>query len=471
MLRVTNARSKSIESPNMPNIRMMGGKKGNNRKHESTERIEIGDLSLIVGRGELPVSDKNLRRKIFDLYTIFEISRHLNSMLDVNSLLDAILFTCIGQMGVSGAAIAVQDHGGEDFSKIHVKGITLPDSIPWIFSRNGPLAQHLHRNAKPQSVGIIEKSVARNSDDFARLDSLEAELVVPLAAKGNLLGMLFLPRKLSGLPFQDDDLEFISILVNQLSVALDNANLYESERKALVELRSTQQKLLESERLAALGRLSASIAHEVNNPLGIIKNYLAIISKSVRDDSELNSNLKIVREEVNRIAFIVKQLLEFYRPTLDQQVDFNLSRVLDNTLDLMKNEFIKSGIGIEKSSIDSACRVAGSPEKIKQVFLNLLINSRDAMPDGGRIDISIKSNEGFAEIVFADDGSGIDSSIMPNIFEPFYTTKKESGMGLGLAVCYGIIRSHNGTITASNNTQGGATFTIRLPLEVDDAGR
>lgn len=460
---------KSTDSPKMPKNKGMAKRRENNRRNDSTERIEIGDLSVVVDRGYLLHSDKNLRRKIFDLYTIFEISRHLNSMLDVNSLLDAILFTCIGQMGVSGAAIAVQDHGGEDFSKIQVKGITLPDSITWKFSRNGPLAQHLHRNARPHLLSNIQKSVPENSDDFKRLVSLEADLVVPLATKGNLLGMLFLPRKLNGQPFQDDDLEFISILVNQLSVALDNANLYESERKALVELRSTQQKLLESERLAALGRLSASIAHEVNNPLGIIKNYLAIMSKSVGSDVDLESNLKIVREEVNRIAFIVKQLLEFYRPTLDQQIDFDLCQVLENTLDLMKNEFVKYGIEINKSSIEPCCKVAGSPEKIKQVFLNLLINSRDAMPEGGKIDISIRKDRGSAEISIADSGTGIDSNILPNIFEPFYTTKKDSGMGLGLAVCYGIIRSHKGTIAASNNSSGGATFTIRLPLEDYDA--
>ena len=434
---------------------------------EPTERFGMGEIPVPVN-GDLTDINRNLRRKIFDLFTIFEISRHLNSMLDIDSLLDAILFTCIGQMGVSGAAIAVQKPNEEDFSKIHAKGINLVDSITWCFPRNGDLAQLLQRKARPQLIDALSENIPPKSADMERLKALETELTVPLMAKNNLLGILFLPRKISGAPFHEDDLEFVSILVNQLSVAVDNANLYENEKKALMELRSTQERLLESERLAALGRLSASIAHEVNNPLGIIKNYLAIISRSVPSDSDINPNLNIVREEVDRIAFIVKQLLDFYRPGLEQPVTFDLCDTISTSLDLVKNEFENFGIEIQKPEHQPSCGVTGAPEKIKQVFLNLLLNSRDAMPLGGRIEISMIKNGEFVEISFADNGSGINEAIIPNIFEPFYTTKKNSGTGLGLAVCYGIIRSHNGVITASNNSEGGATFTIKLPLETEN---
>lgn len=442
----------------------MNKRKENRNFREPDGIAEIGRIAP-PANGDLSDINKNLRRKIFDLYTIFEISRHLNSMLDVDSLLNAILFTCIGQMGVSGAAIAVQNHAGDDISKIHVKGINLPKSISWNFHKNGPLARLLQREAKPLLAGEINNKIAENLEDNIRLRALEAELIVPLLAKGNLLGILFLPRKINGTPFHEDDIEFVSILVNQLSVAVDNASLYESEREALLELRSTQQRLLESERLAALGKLSASIAHEVNNPLGIIKNYLAIISKSVPENKEVGANLAIVREEVDRIAFIVRQLLDFYRPSPEQSTVFDLCDILSTTLDLMKNEFKKSGIEIIRPAGEISCKVSGSPEKIKQVFLNLLLNSRDVMPDGGKVEISVSKNDDYVEITLADSGTGIDEDILPNIFEPFFTTKKDSGTGLGLAVCYGIIRSHHGSITASNNSDGGATFLIKLPVE------
>ncbi len=439
--------------------------KSKNPYEEPTDKLELAKPSQVDNIGIIPANNKNLRRKIFDLYTVFEISRHLSSMLDIDSLLDAILFTCIGQMGVSSAAIVVRDQSTGELSKISMKGISLPETISWDFSRVGPLARYLQRTPGPQLLDVLRKHIPENSEDFERLKMLEAELIVPLITKDNLLGILFLPRKLSGMGYQDNDLEFVSILVNQLSVALDNAGLYEREKKTLRELRSAQQRLIESERLAALGKLSASIAHEVNNPLGIIKNYLAIISRLAGDNSDMKKNVVIVQEEVDRIALIVKQLLDFYRPTVEKPVEFNVSEILTAVLDLVKNEFEDSRIKVERSFDTTPCRMVGSPEKLKQVYLNLLLNSRDAMPDGGKIKISTRKTDETMEINFIDSGSGICEKDLPRIFEPFYTTKDDGGTGLGLAVCYGIIRSHDGTISALNNPGGGATFTIRLPLK------
>lgn len=417
--------------------------------------------------GALTDANKSLRRKIFDLFTIFEISRHLNSMLDIESLLDAILFTCIGQMGVSGASIIVMNPETAEISNFHSKGIVIPADIQALISRVGPLARFLLRNSKPHRVPEIQTEIPEKSNDYRLLTELDIELVVPLVAKGDLVGILFLPSKLSGDNFRDEDLEFVSILVNQLSVALANANLYENERKALSELKSTQKRLIETERLAALGTLSASIAHEVNNPLAIIKNYLTIIEKLSVENGEIKTNVVVVQEEVNRIAGIVKQLLDFYRPTLPQKTEIDICNVLKSTLDLLKVRFSDSGINVIKNVDDKPCKIFGSPEKLKQVFLNILLNARDAMPDGGEIVISQMRSDDHVEISFADTGRGIDDGDLPHIFEPFYTTGKETGTGLGLSVCYGIIRSHDGTITAERNQFGGATFAVKLPVKDD----
>lgn len=432
---------------------------------EQTDRLDKVELPSVNNIGAISTTNKNLRRKIFDLYTVFEISRHLSSMLDIDSLLDAILFTCIGQMGVSSAAIVVHDQSTGELSKVSMKGMTLPGTASWNISRVGPLARYLQRRPGPQLFDILRNHIPEDSEDFARLKMLEAELIVPLITKDNLLGILFLPRKLNGMKYQENDLEFVSILVNQLSVALDNAGLYEREKKALLELRSAQQRLIESEKLAALGKLSASIAHEVNNPLGIIKNYLAIISRLAGDNSEVKINLEIVQEEVGRIALIVKQLLDFYRPAVEKPIEFDACEILNVVLDLVKNEFENSSIEIEKSFDSVPCNVVGSPEKLKQVYLNLLLNSRDAMPEGGKLIISAGRLDEIVQIKFTDNGTGISEEDLKKIFEPFYTTKKDGGTGLGLAVCYGIVRSHNGMIRASNNPDGGAIFTIRLPFK------
>jgi signal transduction histidine kinase len=438
---------------------------------EPTEKLDVEDSAPDNLIGALTDANKNLRRKIFDLYTIFEISRHLNSMLDVGSLLDAILFTCIGQMGVSGASIMVIDPETGELEKFHSKGMTLPRDAHITISRVGPLARFLQRNSKPHRIADLDSEIPERSSDRELLAMLDIELIVPLIVKGHLLGILLLPGKLSDDSFHDDDLEFVSILVNQLSVALDNAGLYENERKALLELKETQQRLIETERLAALGTLSASIAHEVNNPLAIIKNYLAIIEKLIGEDIAVRNHVNIVSEEVNRIAVIVRQLLDFYRPTLEQKADVNICEILKSTLELIRGKLTDAGINIIQDIEDLSCDIVGSSDKLKQVFLNILLNAKDAMPEGGNLIIAGKRSNGFMEINFCDTGTGIDEKDLPHIFEPFYTVGKKSGTGLGLSVCYGIIRSHEGTIAASPNEYGGATFSIRLPLKEQDAAK
>ncbi len=433
------------------------------QKAKPVDPQEIEESPVANHIGVLTDANKGLRRKIFDLYTIFEISRHLNSMLNVESLLDATLFTCIGQMGVGGGAIVVQDPKDNRLSKFHFKGLTLPKDVVIQFSRVGRLARHLQRTGRPMLLHELHEVVPKDTEDYSKLTAMEAELIVPLISKGNLLGILFLPRKLSGQPYQENDLEFVSILVNQLSVAIVNAHLYESEKEALLELRSAQKRLIESERLAALGRLAASIAHEVNNPLGIIKNYLTIISKLTASD-EVRGNVGIISEEVDRIAKIVRQLLDFYRPTLERQVELDVVEILNSTLDLTSQKLKNQGIEIEKQYELGDTKIMGSANKLRQVFLNLILNARDVMPKGGKLTVSARRRNGFAEVEFGDTGGGIEPDELPRIFEPFFTTKKESGTGLGLAVCHGIITSHNGTIAASNRPDGGALFTIKIPL-------
>jgi signal transduction histidine kinase len=187
---------------------------------------------------------------------------------------------------------------------------------------------------------------------------------------------------------------------------------------------------------------------------------------------EAKNNVDIVHEEVDRIARIVRQLLEFYRPTLERQVELNLIEVVNSTLDLVAQKLESVGVEIVRLFPGEDILISGSSSRLKQVFLNLILNSRDAMAaTGGRLIVEVKCPDGFAEIDFSDTGAGIPAKDLPRIFEPFFTTKKESGTGLGLAVCHGIISSHNGVISAWNNAQGGATFSIKLPLlKGKDAG-
>lgn len=422
--------------------------------------------SLAEQFGELSENNRRLRRKIFDLYTVFEISRHLSSMLDTDTLIDAILLTCLGQMGVESAAIITAGPESPVLNKIYAKGIDPKELSDISIDPIAPQIETIIRNGKPLTVSQLEDNFDIEKQQLAILGQYNIKLVVPLIMKNRLLGLLFLPNKISGADYHENDIEFLSLLMNQLSVALENSSLYVREREARRELEHTQQLLIVTEKMAALGKLSASIAHEVNNPLGIISNYLQILSNRKLPDDVHSNYIKILKEEVKRIAGIVRQLLDFYRPQQEEIDQVDLKRVIAESLALLSNQLSNADIDVNLDLPNKIPIIPGSPEKLKQVFLNLLMNSRDFMPNGGQIDIAAKIFSNNIIIEVSDNGPGIPKDIISKVFEPFFTTKPgREGTGLGLSVCYGIIQWHQGNITVRNNARGGATFIITLPLK------
>jgi len=432
----------------------------------SSEKLVKLEEEISRHISELTSANKRLKRKIFDLYTIFEISRHLNSVLDTESLLDGIILTIIGQMGVSGCAIFIVGESGRELVLAKSKGLALDKekkySIPFDSLLFGILSE-----AQNETHRILELSrkLPQASREMGLLKSIDTELVVPMSLKNRICGLLIVTEKIARTPFYEDDKDFLSILANQLSVAVENARLFESEKEAYNQLAKTQRQLVETEKLAALGQLSARVAHEVNNPLGIIKNYLELILQSAGDKPKIPEHVTVLKEEVDRIARIVRQLLDFYHPHSIEKGRLKLSSVIDEIIVLISMQLESKGIKLIKRYKLELPDIWASSEQMKQVFLNLIMNARDAIHDGGEIIISGRIEDDHVVFDVADNGSGIEEESLTKVFEPFYTTKKNgTGTGLGLSVCYGIINNHGGTISCGNREEGGAMFTIRLPI-------
>lgn len=413
---------------------------------------------------ELTRTNRQLKRKIFDLYTIFEISRNINAVLNYETLLDTFIFTCLGQVGaLKGGVFLQREVNGDKFYPVKCKGSgDLPTNDQY-FAAGSDLVQYLTRLNRPVATSEVMADIAGDSDREI-LKCFDPGIVVPLIFQTRLTGIFTMSEKLSGRDFRLDDLEFLSILGNQIAVAIENARLFEAEKLASQQLRSTQEQLLLTERLAAVGEMSAKVAHEVNNPLGIIKNYLLLLRRSTEEGTEPAHHVSVVSEEIDRIARIVRQMLDFHRPVVQEREPVKVTAILNSVLSLVDRQLGSGDIAVIREYGDRIPDIPAAPEGLKQVFLNLIINARDAMPSGGKLIIRAEANQDVVRIEFLDTGPGIPAEVIPRIFEPFFTTKdSQQGSGLGLSVCYGIIRSHGGSITFKNHDTGGC-FTVELPV-------
>jgi signal transduction histidine kinase len=244
-----------------------------------------------------------------------------------------------------------------------------------------------------------------------------------------------------------------------------------SEGARLRVERAAERKLAESERLAALGRLTAGVAHEINNPLSGIANYLALLERESGDAERRREYVGLVKHGLERIRVIVSDLLSFANPPQSRREAVDLDQVIERVERVTRHDAGFREIAWSRSVKPGTRPVLGDPFALEQVFLNLALNARDAIQRGAadparpRGAIAVKVYPGAAgdvEVWFEDSGPGLTAEVLPRIFQPFFTTRA-AGTGLGLSVTASIVAAHGGTIRAENRPEGGARFILRLP--------
>ncbi|MCK4471658.1 MAG: hypothetical protein KAW49_07700 [Anaerolineae bacterium] len=223
--------------------------------------------------------------------------------------------------------------------------------------------------------------------------------------------------------------------------------------------------------MAAIGRLAASIAHEINNPLQAIHNSLHLsLHESLGDDKRLQY-LSMAQAEVQRLIEIVQRMLDFYRPSRGGVVPTDVNSVVENVLALAHKRLQHGGVRVHTHTIPDLPCVSVVSDQITQVFLNIIINAIEALPSGGdlRLETMLSEDGEWVLASFHDTGPGMSPDQITNLFEPFYTTKP-TGTGLGLAISYGIIERHGGVIEVSSQPGQGTVFTVRLPVHPGETG-
>jgi len=247
----------------------------------------------------------------------------------------------------------------------------------------------------------------------------------------------------------------------QASIRLEES--YEKLRGQADQLLEIEEQLRRADRLSALGELSAGMAHEIRNPLGAIRGTAEILHDAIDKTDPHREFAQIMIREVDRLEGVVRDFLSFARPEEGRREAVDLGQALQEVLLLTRTQAQKVGVAVRVDLSADLPPIAGNSEQLKQVFLNLLLNALQVMPDGGSLDVRGTAAAGRVRLEFSDSGPGIAPELHDRIFNPFYTTRS-AGTGLGLAITHRIVTAHGGRLTVQSQLGAGATFILELPV-------
>jgi len=298
-------------------------------------------------------------------------------------------------------------------------------------------------------------------DNLTEGTKSEFAIVFPIMSKEKLVGVLSLGDKLSGEVYSSEDIDLLTTLCNQIGVSIENAMLYEDALE-------TQKQLYQADKLATVGVLAAGLAHEIKNPLAAIKGFSQLIDKALTDkDLEAIKDFKeVVPRQLDRINGIVEKLLMLSKPPKQEMESVSINTIIVDIVKLIEKQAIKQKVEIKKE-LKEIPPITGDAGQLMQALLNLILNAIQAMPEGGIVSIRSKNNGSSFHIEVEDSGPGIPKAMMSRMFDPFFTTKN-GGSGLGLAITRKIIIDHRGIIRVESEEGHGSTFTIELPLTVEN---
>ena len=434
--------------------------------------------------------DRLFFREKYDASLMLQrLSRTAASVLDLDRLTNMILDEITTTVHIERAAFFVRQEESGWFRLMAQRGLDQTADLK--LRKDHPIVDWLsgHESALTRrDVEMMPQLKALWGEEREELDRMRAELFIPLRAKDELVGILTVGPKLSGETYSPDDQITLTTLASQTAVAIENARLYDVAQRELAErvraekalkeyserleemveertkeLRDTQVKLIQSEKLAATGRLAASVAHEINNPLQGISNYLSMISRQVSEEDPLYEDLGMVKLGFERVAEIVRRLRAFYRPAGEEMEPTDINRVVERVLALVGHQLSLGKIEVKTGLAGQELLVLGSAGQLEQVLVNLVLNAQEAMPQGGELMVRTTLHEEMVQLQVSDTGHGIDEEEMSRLFKPFYSGRGDTGLGLGLWISHNIIEGHGGSIEVESQVGQGTTFTISLP--------
>lgn len=394
-----------------------------------------------------------LRLKNQQLEALVEVGRELTATLDLKEVLAGVVRHARRLLRGKVASLLLERDGG--FETVVTDG-----AGPAYLSREEPevqrsIAGRVLRTGLPLAVNDLRAEPGFQLVEVAELEGLRSLLSVPLRAKDRIIGVLNVYGE-ERRHFRSHEVALMRLLAQQSAVAIENAALFQEAREA-------GERLRESEKLAALGRLSAGFAHELRNPLNTLNVLIYAMARQSGGDAPAAADLAVVRDEIRRMSLLLDQFLDFARPRPPSFQRQRVEEIVEETLLLVGPEAAKRGVVVERSWEGLTPAVWADGDQLKQVFLNLGLNALQAMPQGGRLRVEIRRVGGSVVIGVQDTGVGIPAEVRERLFEPFFTTR-DGGTGLGLPIAMRIVEGHSGKLRIDSEAGSGTTASVWLPL-------
>lgn len=437
-----------------------------------------------------------LRQRISDAALIAEVGRAMTGTLGIDDVLAVVVRSA--EMLISGRSAGVVLRSGRG------NGLVLAAASGSLMLKTGTelSSDTILGHVIASGETTLTENLSEDERGWPFGDNYGPAALFALESRNETRGVLFAARNAKGEPLSDKDIDALRKLGAYAAIAIENAKLYQEQTElssalrkqtdelemAYAELRTSQERLLVSEKMAALGRVTAGIAHEINSPLGSILNCLQLATsyaeeygESVGDPEvtlddhrgiakDILESLKLAEDSARRVAQFVRTIKGQTRMEDEKDEPFDPSEVVDSTLVILGHEFENKPIDLE-ADLDRSVELRGDATKFAQIIQNLVSNAADAYEgEPGKVRISLRSEDGNAILEVADDGCGIPEEIRPRIFDYLFTTKDVgSGTGLGLAMVHSTVASHfHGKVDFRTEVGSGTTFVVTIPLRPEN---
>ncbi|MCL5961887.1 MAG: ATP-binding protein, partial [Chloroflexi bacterium] len=399
------------------------------------------------------------------LASLHKISLAIASRLDLEEVLQSVLEQALQLARAERVALFLLDGEGRKLTVQASKGWPKKVQEATLVSGEGSIASEVARTQQP--VLLQSGSIDLSFDGERKARGIKDALGVPLKIENRVVGVLEVASKSGEGTFTENDSRMLSLLANHAAIAINDARLYQDLQARMRELEQTQAQLLQSVKLATVGEMAASVAHEINNPLGGILGFAELLLEDTEDTDPRKADLNSIKAETIRARNIIRNWLGFARQSDEHLEEVSLNEVMRGTVDLLRRQSELLGVTLREVYGGDLPMIGVHSNQMKQVFLNVLNNALFAMPEGGNLTITTWKEEGLVAVAIEDTGVGISSENLARIFDPFFSTKPEpKGTGLGLSISQSIVLRHGGTIDVASELGRGTRFTVRLPVSI-----